>query len=495
MKRKTIFAAFDRFFSDRRGSAAILFGVAAVPVMMGVGSAVEYSRAVDLRTRITAAADAAALAGVLAAQASIQSASLNVSTSEAASKAQRDGVDAAQKYFNSTVLNRQAISNLKMTPTIAIVGQTVTATVKFEGEVPLMLGALVNKKSLIIGNSVTATSGAGTGQFLDVHIVMDNSASMGVGATLADINAMLADPKMYPQAGIGCAFACHVGSESGTPFATDDYAKTMGYKLRIDVLKSAVQSVLSLANAKKASADQFQFSLYTFANRLTALGSASKDYAALSTAVDGVRLTQTDGGTNYSYTIGNELAGKLPSKSGAGTSASDRKTVVIIVTDGTENSLDRYHADGSFTVSSSSKVVDWKSVDEWGHFLDANFVSFPSWTYTTTAGTKATASPYEDGDMTVQAMNPAICDNLKNKGAVVGVVYVTPSAPASTYEGINSSIFNFITTEIQTGASSTIEKCASSSNYYASASSPADISTAMTSLFQKFSTGSARLTR
>ena len=272
MTRKFFPAAFDRFVSERNGSAAILFGVAAVPVMMGVGSAVEYSRAVDLRTRITAAADAAALAGVMAAQASIQSASLNVSTSEAAAKAQSDGVDAAQKYFNSTVLNRQAISNLKMTPTIAIVGQTVTATVKFEGEVPLMLGALVNKKSLIIGNSVTATSGAGTGQYLDVHIVMDNSASMGVGATLADINAMLADRKMYPQGGIGCAFACHVGSESGKPFTTDDYAKTMGYKLRIDVLKSSVQSVLSLANAKKASADQFQFSLYTFANRLTALG-------------------------------------------------------------------------------------------------------------------------------------------------------------------------------------------------------------------------------
>lgn len=70
MIRKTFSAGLKSFVSDRRGGAAIIFGVAAVPIMIGVGSAVEYSRAVDLRTRITAAADAAALAGVLAAQAS-----------------------------------------------------------------------------------------------------------------------------------------------------------------------------------------------------------------------------------------------------------------------------------------------------------------------------------------------------------------------------------------------------------------------------------------
>lgn len=495
MIRKTFSAGLKSFVSNRHGGAAIIFGVAAVPIMIGVGSAVEYSRAVDLRTRITAAADAAALAGVLAAQATIQNASLNVSAGYTNELAQKAGVDAAQKYFNSTALNRQSINKLKVTPTISIVGQTVTATVKFEGEVPLALGVVLNKKTLNIGNSVTATSGAGSGQFLDVHIVMDNSASMGVGATLADINAMLADSKMYPQGGTGCAFACHVGSEYGVSFATDDYAKSMGYKLRIDVLKSAVQSVLSLANAKKASVDQFQFSLYTFANRLTALGSASKDYAALSTAVDAIRLTQTDGGTNYSSTIGKELASKLPSVSGAGTSASDRKTVVIIVTDGTENSLDRYHSDGSFTATSPATVVDWKTTDNWQHFLDPNFVLFPNWTYTITSGTKATATYYDGGDFKVQAMNPNICDSLKSKGAIVGVVYVIPSAPASGYTGIYSDIFTFITTQIQGGASSTIEKCASSPEYYASANSPAEISTAMTSLFQKFSTGSARLTR
>jgi|APMI01.1.fsa_nt_gi Flp pilus assembly protein TadG len=487
--------ALDSFARDTRGNLGMILGVAAVPLVLAVGAAVEYSRGVDLRTRVTAAADAAALAGVLAAQTTLQNASLNAATSATLAAARIDGADAAQKYFDSTTANLQAVKNLKGTPSVEIAGQTVTVSMMFQARVPMAFGAFFNKKSLEIANTVTANSGAGGGQFLDVHVVMDNSASMGVGATLADINAMLADPKMYPPTSQGCAFACHVASEYGYSYATDDYAKTMGYTLRIDVLKSAVLAMLAQANAKKSSADQFRFSLYTFANRLTALGAASTDYAALGSAVNGVYLTRTDGGTNYSYTIGTELAAKLPATSGSGSGPNDRKTVVIIVTDGTENSLDKFHADGAFVATSPAQVVDWKPNDAWGHFLDANFVPFPNWSFTTSSGSKATATYYDSGDFHVQAMNPAICDKLKNKGAAVGVLYVTPSAPAAGYTGENSAIFSFITSEIQTGASSTIEKCASSPNYYASANSPAEISAAMTSLFQKFSGGVARLTR
>jgi len=473
----------------------MVFGIAALPVVVLVGAAVEYSRAVDLRTHANSAADAAALAGVLAAQSTLQSASLNTTTTDMIVRAQVAGVEAAQKYFDSTTASLKGVKNLKGSPAVNIVGQSVTTTLSYTGEVPMVFGAVFNKKLINIGNSVIANGSGGGGQFLDVHIVMDNSASMGVGATLADINAMLADPKMYPQTPEGCAFACHVGQEYGMSFTTDDYARTMGYKLRIDVLKSAVQSVLALASARKSSADQFQFSLYTFANRLSALGAASTDYAALSAAVDKVGLTRTDGGTNFSYTIGKELASKLPVASGGGTGPSDRKTVVIIVTDGTENSLDRFHSDGSFTVTSAAKVVDWQPTYGWGHYLDANFILFPNWSLTTSSGAKATATYFDGGDYKVQAMNPAICDSLKNKGANVGLVYVIPSAPAAGYTGTNSAVFSFITNEIQAGASSTLEKCASSSNYYASANSPAEITAAMTSLFQKFSAGQARLTK
>jgi hypothetical protein len=52
-----------RFVSDARGSAAIVFGLLAPVLFMAAGAAVDYSNLAQSRTRLQAAADAAALAG------------------------------------------------------------------------------------------------------------------------------------------------------------------------------------------------------------------------------------------------------------------------------------------------------------------------------------------------------------------------------------------------------------------------------------------------
>ncbi len=49
------------FFNDQRGATAITFGLLLLPLMAAVGSAVDYSRAANVRTSMQAAADAAAL--------------------------------------------------------------------------------------------------------------------------------------------------------------------------------------------------------------------------------------------------------------------------------------------------------------------------------------------------------------------------------------------------------------------------------------------------
>ncbi len=50
------------FASETRGNAAILFGLALIPVMLGVGVAIDYGRALIVREHMADAADAAALA-------------------------------------------------------------------------------------------------------------------------------------------------------------------------------------------------------------------------------------------------------------------------------------------------------------------------------------------------------------------------------------------------------------------------------------------------
>ncbi len=54
---------FDVYVADARGNVAIMFAVAAIPILMVAGVAVDFSRALNLRTQLQAATDSAALAG------------------------------------------------------------------------------------------------------------------------------------------------------------------------------------------------------------------------------------------------------------------------------------------------------------------------------------------------------------------------------------------------------------------------------------------------
>ena len=50
------------FARDAKGNVAILFGLALIPMLIGVGVAIDYGRALIIRDRMADAADAAALA-------------------------------------------------------------------------------------------------------------------------------------------------------------------------------------------------------------------------------------------------------------------------------------------------------------------------------------------------------------------------------------------------------------------------------------------------
>lgn len=492
MKNNKLCAQWNRFSKAEGGNVAIFVGLGMIVLVATVGLALDFSRGHAAQTKATTAADAAALAAVVEAKAVLGGAKLSVTTSSLQAKAAEAGRIAARKHFETATADlSKSVTKLTGTYVVDVTASGVTSTVSFSGEMPMAFGAALGKSSVQIANKVVANGGGGS--YLDLHIVLDNSASMGVGATPADLNTMLTDPKMYAPSG-GCVFACHVGGEGGVAFATDDYAKTAGYQLRIDVLKTATQSMLTQANTKKVNADQFQFTLYSFANRLSVLRAATTDYTALANGVTALRLTQTEGGTNFAYTIGTELADKLPAASGSGLSAKDRKTLVMIVTDGNENSLDKLHSDYQYTAASSATVVDWRPTETWAHYLDRNYVPFASWTYASSLGS-GTAVPYDGGDFKVQAMNPAVCDKLKAKGATVAVLYVIPWAPPAGYTGIYADLFQYITTQIQGAASSTLEKCASDPSLFVRADSPAEITTAMNTIFNKFSGGSARLTK
>ncbi len=56
--------ALRAFCADRRGVTAMAFALASVPIIVSVGAAIDYSMATQMKAKLDAAADAAALAVV-----------------------------------------------------------------------------------------------------------------------------------------------------------------------------------------------------------------------------------------------------------------------------------------------------------------------------------------------------------------------------------------------------------------------------------------------
>ena len=113
--------------------------------------------------------------------------------------------------------------------------------------------------------SITGTSTAanGTPLYADFYVLLDNSPSMGVGATPADIATMV---KNTPDQ---CAFACHDLSDSNNYY---NLAKKLGVTTRIDMLRKATQQLMDTAKATAVTSGQFRVAINTFGTSCTLLG-------------------------------------------------------------------------------------------------------------------------------------------------------------------------------------------------------------------------------
>ena len=142
------------FGRSKSGNVAMLFGLAAIPLMVGVGAAVDYGRALLVRERMGNAADAAALA---------------VGSWQGQTKAQLQVK--ARQYFDANfppeILGAPASLNLNFS------GNDVVVDVS--GTVPTTMLRLANFQSIDVHASSTVTIGMGT---LEVALALDNSGSM-----------------------------------------------------------------------------------------------------------------------------------------------------------------------------------------------------------------------------------------------------------------------------------------------------------------------------
>ena len=148
------------FAKDAKGNVAILFGIALIPLLIGVGAAVDYGRALIVRDRMADAADSAALA--IGSWPGLTQAELTTK---------------AQQFFNANY--PPSTIGTVGTLNVSFAGDDITVTVS--GQVPTTFMKLANIATVNVGATSTVTKKQ---RSIELALVLDTTGSMGSGGKL-----------------------------------------------------------------------------------------------------------------------------------------------------------------------------------------------------------------------------------------------------------------------------------------------------------------------
>lgn len=417
-------ARIAQFRRQTQGNVALIFAIAVIPVVTSVGAAVDFSNASRDKAVLDAAADVAALAAVTSS-----------GTIPSTAAARQNGLNS----FAGNLSGRTTFQLNSVDISVVDTGLSRSSVVTYSATVKTAFGGLLGVDTFTMTGTSTATSTLPT--FIDFHILLDNTPSMGVGATPADVATMVANTSDK------CGFACHI-----TGSTTDYYAlaKRTGVTMRIDVVRQATQQLMDTAAATVRMAGQFRMAIYTFGascatpgfTTVTSLTSSLATAKSQASAIDLMTIPSqgynNDQCTDFDGTLSAlNLAIATP---GDGATAGAPQKVLLFVSDGV---ADAY---------------------------------YPSTCLKPTTGGRCQ-----------EPINTATCTAIKNRGIRIAVLYTT-YLPLTTNSWYNSWIKPF-----QNEIPARMQDCASPGLYF-EVSPTQGIADAMAALFQK-AVASARLTR
>lgn len=145
---------FRAFESDRRGNVIILFGFTVIPVLLTIGLAIDYSRALNLKQRLGSALDAAALA---------IAATPNLTNEQIQEK--------AQAYFDANY----PASELGTAGELTILTDEHKVTMSVTGEVDTAIMTIAGFHKMDVGASVEVTKKQ---RNIELVMALDNTGSM-----------------------------------------------------------------------------------------------------------------------------------------------------------------------------------------------------------------------------------------------------------------------------------------------------------------------------
>jgi Flp pilus assembly protein TadG len=423
----------DRFRRAHRGNVGIIFALTLVPAVSSIGYAIDYSRAAQIRSKLQSAIDAASVGSV--AKSSPAFIAAGSMSSDGAIPA---GATDAVGIFNGNMAGQAGYTLNSVSATVAKASNQVSSTVQFSAQVPTTFLSIIGRNVMTVTG--TSTSVATMPLYIDFYLLLDNSPSMGVAATPADVT------KMVNNTSDNCAFACHDLSNANNYYKL---AKTLGVTTRIDVLRDATQKLMDTATNTQTYANQFRMAIYDFgasaqSASLRALFSLSSSLSSARTAAGTIDLMTVNGQNDNNdqdtgFTSVFPAINNVIGAPGAGTTDAPQK-YLFFVSDG---------------------VADEKNPG---------------------GCTKPTT-----GGRCQSPINPSLCQTLKSRGIKIAVLYTTYLA-LPTNGWYNSWIAPFNVGPYGPSTNSEIannmNSCASPGLYF-EVSPTQGISDAMNALFQK----------
>ncbi|NWJ24129.1 TadE/TadG family type IV pilus assembly protein [Rhizobium sp. RM] len=425
------------FWRDKSGNFGILSALLIVPLFGAAGVALDVADAMSVKEEIQRAADSAVLAAVADLSASVQ----------AAKSMQSDGAISvgeteARAFFDANAAQSMAYRINAVDISVTKKGNVVESTLSFKATINTTLSKVLGKDILTVGGYASARYETET--FSDFYLLLDNTPSMGVGATPADVSKLVANTSDK------CAFACHIVKDGVADKNSYYYkAKSLGVTTRINVVAKATASLMDTAMSTRKNSNQYRMSVYTFGEKaedtkllevvpLTSdLTSAKKKAGEIDLMSIPYQGYNNDQQTDFDRAL-TQISDKI-GKPGNGSSSASPDKVVFFVSDGVGDS------------------------------------------YKPSTCTKKTT-----GGRCQEPIDIKLCTKLKEKGFRIAVLYTT-YLPLPTNSWYNSWIKPF-----QSEISTRMQDCASPGLFF-EVSPTEGISEAMSALFRRVIT-SPRLT-
>jgi Flp pilus assembly protein TadG len=324
------------FRRDRHAAVAVITGLSVLPLLGLIAAAVDFGTLTTDQSTLNQALDSATL---LAATSASNALGGGASAASATSTAQTLAV----ARFTAQISNLSSATVSNVTATVTISGANVTAKMNFTANYPTSMMQVFGVNNVPLTGQTTAK--LATAPYADIHVLMDISGSMAIGATQTDMNSLQTLSKGYVPAGVlpsnvdvsdGCSFACHWTNSYPDYYSL---ALSKGITLRIDVLRSALTNLISELVALNQQS-LFRLALYTFNSSFSTIYPLSANVSNATSVTSKVAVGVNDctngpspcAETDFDDSV--TAVTKIIGTAGDGTSSTSTRKYLIIITDG-----------------------------------------------------------------------------------------------------------------------------------------------------------------